>query len=191
VVGFGEDGQTVPQSGGYPTLIHGTGLPASLYVAARSTYDGPSVSLCSPLQRLDLPPDKVPSKVSMLYRPIILEDCQFKEYYHESGCLVMGMLLDGVECWLAWGPFGTFAQVFASCWEALGAVAHARDQANLLFQVLATRYERGSIVLTSTLTFGSWDQAFAGDAVLTAAMLDRLIHNVSCRADRRRQLLPS
>ena len=32
------------------------------------------------------------------------------------------------------------------------------------------------MIPTSNLTFGSWDQAFAGDPVLTAAMLDRLLH---------------
>jgi hypothetical protein len=47
-----------------------------------------------------------------------------------------------------------------------------REQANLFFQVIAQRYERGSMVLTSNLTFGSWDSAFAGDGVLTVAMLD-------------------
>jgi hypothetical protein len=46
-------------------------------------------------------------------------------------------------------------------------------------QVISKRYERGLIVLTSNLTFGSSDQAFAGDAVLTAAMLDRLMHHAS------------
>jgi DNA replication protein DnaC len=34
-------------------------------------------------------------------------------------------------------------------------------------------------VLTSNLTSGSWDQALAGDAVLTAAMLDRLMHHTT------------
>jgi len=41
------------------------------------------------------------------------------------------------------------------------------------------RYERGAMILTSNLTFGSWDQAFAGEAVLTAAMLDRLLHHAT------------
>jgi DNA replication protein DnaC len=41
------------------------------------------------------------------------------------------------------------------------------------------RYERGAMVLTSNLTFGSWDQAFAGKTVLTAAMLDRLLHHAT------------
>ncbi len=35
------------------------------------------------------------------------------------------------------------------------------------------------MILTSNLSFGAWDQAFAGDAVLTAAMLDRVLHHAS------------
>ena len=53
----------------------------------------------------------------------------------------------------------------------------SRKQANLLFQLVAQRNERGSTILTSNLTFGSWDTAFAGDSVLTAAMLDRILHH--------------
>ena len=52
-------------------------------------------------------------------------------------------------------------------------------QANLFFQAIAKRYEKGSMILTSNLTFSSWDDAFAGDAVLTAAMLDRILHHAS------------
>jgi len=61
--------------------------------------------------------------------------------------------------------------------DEIGYLPMGRDQANLFFQVIAKRYEKGSLILTSNLTFGSWDQAFAGDAVLTAAMLDRLLHH--------------
>jgi DNA replication protein DnaC len=42
---------------------------------------------------------------------------------------------------------------------------------------VAKRYERSSMILTSNLTFGSWDGAFGGDSVLTAAMLDRVLHH--------------
>jgi DNA replication protein DnaC len=45
------------------------------------------------------------------------------------------------------------------------------------FQIVAARYERGSAIMTSNLSFSTWDQAFAGDRVLTAAMLDRLLHH--------------
>ena len=59
--------------------------------------------------------------------------------------------------------------------DEIGDLPLAREQTNLFFQVVAKRYEKGAMILTSNLTFGSWDQAFAGDPVLTAAMLDRLL----------------
>jgi len=61
--------------------------------------------------------------------------------------------------------------------DEIGYLPLAREQANLFFQVVGKRYEKGAMILTSNLTFGSWDQAFAGDPVLTAAMLDRLLHH--------------
>jgi IstB-like ATP binding protein len=61
--------------------------------------------------------------------------------------------------------------------DEIGYLPLAREQANLFFQVVAKRYEKGAMILTSNLTFGSWDQAFAGDPVPTAAMLDRLLHH--------------
>jgi DNA replication protein DnaC len=63
--------------------------------------------------------------------------------------------------------------------DEIGYLPMGREQANLFFQVVAKRYERGAMILTSNLTFGSWDQAFAGEAVLTAAMLDRLLHHAT------------
>lgn len=48
--------------------------------------------------------------------------------------------------------------------------------ANLLFQLINTRYERGSIILTSNKGIGEWDELF-GDAVLATAVLDRLLHH--------------
>lgn len=61
--------------------------------------------------------------------------------------------------------------------DEIGYLPMTREQAHLFFQVAARRYERGSMILTSNLTFGSWDTAFAGDAVLTVAMLDRILHH--------------
>jgi DNA replication protein DnaC len=61
--------------------------------------------------------------------------------------------------------------------DEIGYLPLSREQANLFFQVVTHRYERGSMILTSNLTFGSWDTAFAGDTVLTAAMLDRILHH--------------
>ena len=61
--------------------------------------------------------------------------------------------------------------------DEIGYLPMSRDQANLFFQVIAKRYEKGSLIVTSNLPFGQWDSAFAGDATLTAALLDRLLHH--------------
>lgn len=61
--------------------------------------------------------------------------------------------------------------------DEVGYLPFSREQADLFFQVVAKRYERGSIVLTSNLSFGQWEKTFASDPALTSAMLDRLLHH--------------
>ena len=61
--------------------------------------------------------------------------------------------------------------------DEVGYLPLQRNQANLVFQVIAKRYETGSVILTSNLSFGEWDVTFASNSALTAAMLDRLMHH--------------
>lgn len=61
--------------------------------------------------------------------------------------------------------------------DELGYLPFGRDEANLFFNVVAKRYERGSMILTSNLPFAQWATALADDSTLTAAMLDRLLHH--------------
>jgi len=61
--------------------------------------------------------------------------------------------------------------------DEIGYLPFGREEANLFFNVVAKRYERGSMVLTSNLPFTQWAAAFADDQTLTAAMLDRLLHH--------------
>jgi DNA replication protein DnaC len=61
--------------------------------------------------------------------------------------------------------------------DEIGYLPFGREEANLFFQVVAKRYEKGSMVLTSNLPFPQWATALADDATLTAAMLDRLLHH--------------
>src|SRR5438132_2237453 len=49
--------------------------------------------------------------------------------------------------------------------------------ADLLFQIISQRYERGSIVLTTNKAFKQWPSIFNGDSTITAAVLDRLLHH--------------
>ena len=53
----------------------------------------------------------------------------------------------------------------------------AREQAaNLFFQLVSSRYERASLIVTSNKPFGRWGEVF-GDDVVAAAMIDRLVHH--------------
>jgi len=61
--------------------------------------------------------------------------------------------------------------------DEIGYLPFGREEANLFFNVVAKRYEHGSMVLTSNLPFTQWATAFADDQTLTAAMLDRLLHH--------------
>lgn len=61
--------------------------------------------------------------------------------------------------------------------DEIGYLPFGREEANLFFQVIAKRYEKAAMILTSNLPFTQWADTFAGDATLTAAMLDRLLHH--------------
>lgn len=61
--------------------------------------------------------------------------------------------------------------------DEIGFLPFGREEANLFFNVVAKRYEHGSMILTSNLPFTQWAGAFADDQVLVAAMLDRLLHH--------------
>ena len=62
--------------------------------------------------------------------------------------------------------------------DELGYVPFSKIGAELLFQVLAERHERKSVIITTNLGFADWTQIF-GEANLTAALLDRLTHRAS------------
>ena len=61
--------------------------------------------------------------------------------------------------------------------DELGFLPIDRQGANLLFQVVSQRYERGSIILTTNRAFKEWAPIFDNDAMLTSAVVDRLVHH--------------
>jgi DNA replication protein DnaC len=60
--------------------------------------------------------------------------------------------------------------------DDIGYVQQSRDEMEVLFTLLAERYERRSVVITSNLIFSQWDQIFK-DPMTTAAAIDRVVHH--------------
>ena len=60
--------------------------------------------------------------------------------------------------------------------DDIGYVQQSREEMEVLFTLLAERYERGSVLLSSNLPFSQWEQIFK-DPMTTAAAIDRLVHH--------------
>ena len=60
--------------------------------------------------------------------------------------------------------------------DEIGYLPFDSDTANLFFQLIASRYEKGSILITSNMPFGRWGEVFADD-IVAAALIDRLVHH--------------
>ncbi|MCT1691896.1 IS21-like element helper ATPase IstB [Brevibacterium luteolum] len=80
--------------------------------------------------------------------------------------------------------------------DELGYLPFDAQTANLFFQLVAARYEQGSILITSNLSFSRWGEIFSDD-IVASAMIDRLVHHAevlpldgdSYRTKTRRELL--
>ncbi|GGK28945.1 hypothetical protein GCM10011583_71130 [Streptomyces camponoticapitis] len=71
---------------------------------------------------------------------------------------------------------GTYLRASVLVVDEVGYQPLERAEANLVFQVISKRYEKGSIILTSNKTFSEWGQVF-GDEVLATSILARLLHH--------------
>jgi DNA replication protein DnaC len=60
--------------------------------------------------------------------------------------------------------------------DEVGYIPFEAEAANLFFQLVSSRYERASLIVTSNKPFGRWGEVF-GDEVVAAAMIDRLVHH--------------
>ena len=61
--------------------------------------------------------------------------------------------------------------------DELGYLPIDKNGADLLFQIISGRYERGSVIITTNRVFKEWPEIFNNDTTLTSALLDRLLHH--------------
>ena len=59
--------------------------------------------------------------------------------------------------------------------DEVGYIPFEAEAANLFFQLVSSRYERASLIVTSNKVFGRWGEVFGDD--VAAAMIDRLVHH--------------
>lgn len=69
-----------------------------------------------------------------------------------------------------------YAKYEAMIVDDLGYVQQNREEMEVLFTLLAEKYERGSLMITSNLPFSKWDAIFK-DPMTTAAAIDRVVHH--------------
>lgn len=61
--------------------------------------------------------------------------------------------------------------------DELGYLPIDKTGADLLFQIISHRYEKGSLIITTNRVFKAWPEIFNNDSTLTSALLDRLLHH--------------
>ena len=82
--------------------------------------------------------------------------------------------------------------------DEVGYIPFDADAANLFFQLVSSRYEHASLIITSNMGFSRWGEVF-NDDIIAAAMIDRLVHHAevlplkgdSYRTKNRREYLAS
>ena len=96
-------------------------------------------------------------------------------YFAPCVLLVQRLLLAKAELWLE-KELKRLDRFAALILDDLGYVRQSREEMEVLFTLLAHRYERRSVLLTSNLVFSEWERIFK-DPMTTAAAVDRLVHH--------------
>jgi hypothetical protein len=71
--------------------------------------------------------------------------------------------------------------------DEVGYIPFETEAANLFFQLVSSRYEHASLILTSNLPFSGWGEVF-GNHVVASAMIDQIVHHVRSDHPQRQQL---
>lgn len=102
---------------------------------------------------------------------------RFRVLFISAQKLIEDLLLANKEGSLT-GKLLSYSRLHLLVIDELGYMPVTREGANLLFQLISLRYEKGSIILTSNYNFDEWGKVF-DDNVVAGAIIDRLVHHAS------------
>jgi DNA replication protein DnaC len=99
----------------------------------------------------------------------------YRVYFASCGLLVQDLLIAKRELKLT-RVLKRLSKFDVLILDDIGYVQQNRDEMEVLFTLLAERYEMGSVMITSNLPFSKWETIFK-DPMTTAAAIDRLVHH--------------
>jgi DNA replication protein DnaC len=162
----------LPLEKGWPALDLKR-LPAKVVQQARTLLDGSFLDRCENVLAFGPPGSGKTHLLCALGQELVRTGRRV--LFRKCGLLVQELLAAKRDLKLP-----TMLKRLAGC-EALivddlGYVQQSREEMEVLFTLLAERYERGSVLLTSNLPFSGWEAIFK-DPMTTAAAIDRLVHH--------------
>ena len=148
-------------------------MPRKVVQQVRTLLDGAFLDRCENLLAFGNPGSGKTHLVCALGQELVRAGRRI--YFTSTALLVQELLRAKQELKLA-RLLKRLAKYDALILDDIGYVQHDRDEMEVLFTLLAERYERGSVVITSNLPFSKWEGIFK-DPMTTAAAIDRLVHH--------------
>ncbi|MFK7737837.1 MAG: IS21-like element helper ATPase IstB [Pirellulaceae bacterium] len=148
-------------------------LPTKVSRQVRSLLEGSFVDRCENVLAFGKPGSGKTHLLSSISQELIRQGRRV--YFSSCSLLVQDLLIAKRDLKLSrvLKSLGRFDAIMI---DDIGYVQQSREEMEVLFTLLADRYERSSVMLTSNLPFGKWEQIFK-DPMTTAAAIDRLVHH--------------
>jgi DNA replication protein DnaC len=148
-------------------------LPTKAVQQIRALLDGTFADRCENVLAFGNPGSGKTHVLSAISHELIRSGRRI--YFRTCGLMVQDLLAAKRDLKLS-RYFKSLSRYEVLVLDDLGYVQQGRDEMEVLFSLLAERYERGSVMLSSNLAFSGWEAIFK-DAMMTAAAIDRLVHH--------------
>ena len=148
-------------------------LPAKVSRQVRSLTDGAFVERCENILAFGKPGSGKTHLLAGLAQELVRQGKRV--YFSPCSLLVQELLIAKRDLKLS-RVLKRLSRFEAIMIDDIGYVQQSREEMEVLFTLLAERYERGSVMLTSNLPFSKWETIFK-DPMTTAAAIDRLVHH--------------